>query len=685
MRIYRYSKSRGKAKKLLRLDTDSILKGISSRMLEDYNLSTAMERLKWEGLLDLHEEQIDGLARMLEQIKELKADLLKTYNFDHLLDKIKDAIKSICEKKLKSLKSERSKYNHLEQDEDIVQPFEERIKELYHRLETDFPKDLSQLLKKIIGISPPENSLREKIFHISENVWRKISGLNILIQEGYTIDYQELIVALAELKKIIEASKEETEPSFFQFMATYSHVFNFEKGLNSWIEKIQKKRVALKLLLLSLPYPVRISLEGFEGFSIEMDRLTQSLRELWACLDKISPNPNIKGYHFSGNRSLDLDSALVLAERIYKLDELENAILRANIQGNLSEINKDLLREILGELAENSLQKLSQIVDVLIEDGYLNAGEDGYRLTSKALRRIGELALLDIFSNFYWAKSNVMASRKNRPVHSFTGDTKEYEYGDILNLHLSSTIFNTLRRNPIIRPPLSINPLDFEVYKPEHISQNSTILLIDMSSSMADKFPKAKEVALALKQLIYHYFPGDNLKIVGFYTLARTINIDELIELKAIPFYVGPFPRMIGYQELKERERDGGLNFPGDFTNIQEGLRISRELLLRDKNEEKHIFLITDGEPTACIKDGTVYLECPPSSDIFEETLKEVMKCTRCGIRITTFMLSENRALQEFVKGLEKINTRKALFTPPEEIDHYVVIDYLRKKSYQIV
>ena len=93
-------------------------------------------------------------------------------------------------------------------------------------------------------------------------------------------------------------------------------------------------------------------------------------------------------------------------------------------------------------------------------------------------------------------------------------------------------------------------------------------------------------------------------------------------------------------------EKHGGSDFPGDFTNIQEGLRLSRAILSKDFRNEKHIFLITDGEPTACIKDSLVYLKYPPTSFIFQETLKEVMRCTRNNIRITTFMLSDNSELR---------------------------------------
>jgi Ca-activated chloride channel family protein len=665
------------------LDADAILKALSERMMANYDLTTAMEKLKWDGLVDLQEERIDGLDKMLEQIKELKNDLLNTYTLDHILDKIKDDLKLIFEEETSRLSLEKIK-DDKEQKEKRLQ-IQNEISEVSHWLETEFPKNLAQRLRKLKGIFAEENSATHKIVLINQDIWRKISGLNLLlIQKDSTLNENELTAALTQLKELIDSGDEEQATDFVTYMAQYSHIFNFKSTARDWIEKIQKKKTALKQLFLCAPYSIRLTFEDMLDRQLKIDNLAQALQSIWNALDKKIPTVNLKGHHFSGNRSLDIDSALVMVERINKLVELEDAIVKVKIHGNLSEINRELLREILGELAENSLQNLSQMMDILIENGYLNVAEHGYKLTSKALRKISALALSDIFSNFHWSKSNKIAIRKNRPVHSFTGETKEYEYGDVLNLHLTSTIFNALRRNSSPDFPIPISPLDFDILIPEYFSQNSTVLLIDMSSSMDDKFAKAKKVALALEHLIHQYFPSDHLKVVGFYSLAKLIDIGELIELKPMSFFVGNVPKMIEYDELKKKERKGGLDFPGDLTNIQEGIRLSRELLMRDRNEEKHIFLITDGEPTVCIREGVVYLENEPTAEIFEETLKEVKKCTRQGIKITTFMLSENQLLIDFVKKMEEINKGKAFFTPSEEIDQYVVIDYLRKKSYQI-
>lgn len=57
----------------------------------------------------------------------------------------------------------------------------------------------------------------------------------------------------------------------------------------------------------------------------------------------------------------------------------------------------------------------------------------------------------------------------------------------------------------------------------------------------------------------------------------------------------------------------------------------------------KQIIVITDGEPTAHFDDGHVRFNYPPTQRTFQETLREVIRCTRDGITINTFMLERRR------------------------------------------
>jgi uncharacterized protein with von Willebrand factor type A (vWA) domain len=94
------------------------------------------------------------------------------------------------------------------------------------------------------------------------------------------------------------------------------------------------------------------------------------------------------------------------------------------------------------------------------------------------------------------------------------------------------------------QPPLRLLPQDFEVYGAESLSRCATVLLLDMSGSMErfSRFASAKKVALALEALIRSQFPRDTLHIVGFFTYAQEIKLEDLPYLKPKPF--GFFPYM---------------------------------------------------------------------------------------------------------------------------------------------
>lgn len=120
------------------------------------------------------------------------------------------------------------------------------------------------------------------------------------------------------------------------------------------------------------------------------------------------------------------------------------------------------------------------------------------------------------------------------------------------------------------------------------------------------------------------------------------------------------------------------------YTNMQQGLMISQKLLARHKAGTKQILMISDGEPTAHIERGQIFLGYPPSPRTITETLREVRRCTRDGIVINVFMLDKSYYLKEFVDQLTKINRGRAFYTSPDTLGQYVMVDYLTGKKRRI-
>ena len=94
--------------------------------------------------------------------------------------------------------------------------------------------------------------------------------------------------------------------------------------------------------------------------------------------------------------------------------------------------------------------------------------------------------------------------------------------------------------------------------------------------------------------------------------------------------------------------------------------------------------MITDGEPTAHFEDGQVEFSYPPTRRTIQETLREVVRCTRDGITINTFMLERSRALAEFVALVTRLNRGRAFYATPERLGEYVLVDFVSRRTKKV-
>ena len=108
---------------------------------------------------------------------------------------------------------------------------------------------------------------------------------------------------------------------------------------------------------------------------------------------------------------------------------------------------------------------------------------------------------------------------------------------------------------------------------------------------------------------------------------------------------------------------------------------VARRLLARSHSANRSVLVITDGEPTAHIEDGRVEFSYPPTRRTISETLKEVVRCTREGIVINTFMLDRSPALGAFVEHVTRLNRGRAFHADPEELGEYVLVDYVGRRT----
>ncbi len=365
------------------------------------------------------------------------------------------------------------------------------------------------------------------------------------------------------------------------------------------------------------------------------------------------------------------------------LEALKEAILQKLLElGKVTpEMLKALAEEPDAEGAQQLAQLLDEIVQKLIDEGYLSTeqlpqvptegqavtgpGSVGkgaarsvkFNLTQKGLDFLGYKTLKNLLGSI--GKSSFGAHETAELATGVEAEaaSKKYEFGDTMNLDVPATLMKAIEREGL-GVPINLDYGDLHVHQSEYRSSCATVLMLDCSHSMIlygeDRFTPAKKVALALAHLIRTQYPGDSLRVVLFHDGAEEIPLAELARAQ-----VGPY-----------------------HTNTAEGFRLARRLLLAQKKDMRQIIMITDGKPSAItVGKGRVYKN-PIGLDprILKETYREVSLCRRAGVQINTFMLAQDYALVEFVKKVSELCQGKAYFTSTVTLGQYIMMDFLRRK-----
>jgi len=363
----------------------------------------------------------------------------------------------------------------------------------------------------------------------------------------------------------------------------------------------------------------------------------------------------------------------------------------------------DQIMQFIMEHGEKALQAIEQmmndpkneaqsdLLEQLLQDGILDKDEKGrLRLTPRAVTKMQRKALMEVFANLKQGQRE----GHERITPGLGGEridgTKPYVYGDpVAELDLHQTLHNALTRHGLPvesagRRKIRFDEKDFELHLHEGVTSCSTVVLLDMSGSMMryGRFHSAKRVAMAMQALIRGRFPQDSIEFVGFYSGAARIP-EALLPLAM------PKPVTIYDYQVRLRVPINQLaKAPQHFTNLHMGLQLARRMLRKGTSENKQIFIITDGQPTAHVEGDFVYLLYPPDPRSTVATLKEAVLAVREGCRISTFALIEDYWGMDwvgFVDQLTKLTKGVAFYTSSGELASCIMESYLsgrKKKQY---
>ena len=680
------------------LDAAEILDALADDVMAEGDLAEAIRRLMERGWRtgDPSRGDMPGLRDLLERLERRREELLDRYQLNDVLGDVRREIDEIVAEERAGVErrldraakpDEASKPDQAAKPDEAPKPDKPmtpaQVAQLRSMLRDaaarrldqldNLPPDIGERIHGLQEYDFLEPNARQRFDDLLKRLQGQVldqfvSGMSDAIKSMSPEDLAANREMVRDLNELIRERIGGGEPDATAFLAKHGRFFPGARTFDDIIDQLAQRMASMQSLLRSMRPEQRAELQSMMEVLLRDDRLLVDLAQLASNLDMLLPGGLGDRLSFGGDEPLGLEGALAQITRLQAMDRLEEALSDIESPGDLAAIDRDEVRELLGDDAARDLEALDDLTRRLEEAGYLTRDGERLKLTPRGSRRIGQNVLDDLFARL--KRDAFGGHRLDRAGRGGERDeaTKPYEFGDPFHLDLRGTLFNALGREenaPAVgatagHRQVHLRPTDFEVHRTEQLTRTSTVLLVDMSRSMLLRgcFLAAKKVAVALDTLIRTQYPRDHLSVIGFAYYAREIRPGALAELTWHGYEYG--------------------------TNLQHGLLLARRILERDPAANKEIVVITDGEPTAHFEDGQVEFNYPPTRRTIEETLREVTRCTREGITINTFMLERSRALAEFVAHMTRLNRGRAFYTTPEHLGEYILVDFVGRRTKRV-
>jgi uncharacterized protein with von Willebrand factor type A (vWA) domain len=644
-------------------DVRAALDQLGEDVLNGESASSALRDLLRRGLSGEHGPQGRGLDDLLRQVRERQREIRGRGRLDGILEQARALLDT-------AIGQERAEL--------FPDPGDDaRMREA----ELDsLPADTAQAIRRLADYQWRSPAARETFEKLKDLLRREVldsqfRGMKQALQDGPDGEaMQRVRDMIAALNQMLEADArgEHTPEDFDRFMAEYGDLFpDNPRDLEQLVDSLVRRVAAAQRLLESLSADQRNELAGLmsqaiddAGLAAEMAKLAEALRARRPDLDALARGGEDP---MTGEDPLGLGDATTALAELADLGELESALRQDYPGARLDDVDEEAVRRALGRQAVDDMSALKEIERELERQGYLQRHEGSLELTPKAVRRLGETALRQVFAQLGDGTMGEHEQHDTGQAGDPTGSTRSWQFGDELAIDTSATVRSALLRGagegigeaPAdggSRASVKLAPEDFQVAETESRTAAAVCLLVDLSYSMALRgtWGVAKQTALALHALVRSRFPQDAIEVIGFSNYARELRETDLAGL--------------GWDMVQG-------------TNLHHALVLAGRFLDKHPEHDPVVMVVTDGEPTAHLqRDGRFWFDWPPSRETLELTLAEVDKMTRRGAALNIFMLAEDERLTAFVEDVARRNGGRLLRAIPERLGEYVVQDFLRTR-----
>lgn len=623
---------------------------------EDVMAGTSPRRALSE-LLRRGTKNMPGADRLAAEANKRRRELLRRNNLDGTLQQIKELLDGAVLAERKALAralDDDARFGELQLDALPSSPAK-AVQELSdYNWRSDEAREKYEQIKDLLG---------------REMLDQRFAGLKQALEGATDEDRQRVKEMLDDLNGLLDkhARGQDTPQDFQDFMAKHGEFFpENPRNVDELLDSLAKRAAAAQRFRNSLSPDQRAELDALAQQAFGSPALMQALDRLDAHLQAARPGEDWTGSEeFSGDNPFGMGEGAQAMADIAELEQLAEQLSQSYPGATMDDVDLDALARQLGDQAAIDARTLAELERTLVNQGFLDRGSDGqWRLSPKAMRRLGETALRDVAQQLSGRRGD-RELRRAGAAGEMTGATRPWQFGDTEPWNISRTLTNAVLREAgtaTLDGPIRITVDDVEVSETEARTQAAVALLVDTSFSMVmeNRWLPMKQTALALNHLVCTRFRADALQIVAFGRYARTVTAAELTGLEGV------------YEQ---------------GTNLHHALALAGRHLRRHPNAQPVVLVVTDGEPTAHLEnfDGegsgsAVFFDYPPHPRTIAATVRGFDDIARLGAQVTIFRLGSDPGLARFIDQVARRVEGRVVVPDVDGLGAAVVGDYLRSR-----
>lgn len=624
------------------LDLREALSEIGREVMEGSSPRSALEELLRRGTSGM-----PGLEELTRRLWERRAEIPRSHRLDGTLQQVRELLDRALEAERRALfpdPSDDARFAEMQLDA-LPSSAAKAVNELSeYSWRSETGRENYQKIRDLLG---------------EELLESRFQGMKQALQDATPQDVERVRQMMADLNDLLAAHArgEDTTERFAEFMDEHGEFFpENPRDTEELIDALAARAAAAQRMMNSMSAQQRAELNELIGQAFGDPRIAQQIADLDANLRTLRPGEDWESARrFRGQDPLGMGEAAAVMQDLGELDELAAQLAQSYPGARLEDIDLEMLERQLGADARVDAARLAELERELRRQGLFERAPDGsLRLTPKALRRLGEVALRDIVGKLRSRKGQrdtALAGAAGEP----TGASRPWQFGDTEPWDVSRTVRNAVLRSASTGSrTVSLDVADVEIAETEQRSRAAVALCVDTSWSMVQdgRWVPMKRTALALQHLISTRFRSDALELITFGRQAGTADIAELT----------------GLEPVWEQG-----------TNLHHALLLAGRHLRRHPDAVPVVLVVTDGEPTAHLEpDGTSYFNWPPDRRTLTVTMTQVDSLARLGASISVFMLGEEPRLAAFVDLVARRSGGRVVAPDLDGLGAAVVSDYLR-------